>query len=143
MRPGGAAGGFGEVVDRFNQRRFRRIGVDVEDKHLAGVETREPELAAVVSEPAVVRFVATVDGDAVDDFAERRRARFYIDGDQLVRAIAQAFDAERPDIDELLLAFDSREVRGRTGFITARDRGNKSKTKKKSEDGGCFHVVGL
>src|SRR3954469_20552013 len=107
----GAAGGFSEIVDRLSQLRFRRIGVDVEDEQFAGIETGEPKLAAVVGEPAVVRFVAAIDGHAVDYFAERGRARFYIDGNEFVSAIAQAFDTERPNIDELFLAFDAGHVR--------------------------------
>src|SRR3954466_10952485 len=142
MRSGGAAGGFSEIVDRPGQLRFRRIGVDVEDEELARVETREPELTAVVGEPAMVRFVAAIHGDAVDDFGVRRRARFYIDSNELVCAIAQAFDTERPDIDEFFLAFDAGHVRGGTGFIGARDRGSKSKGKSKNEEGECFHVGG-
>src|SRR3954471_13692682 len=106
MGTGGAAGGFSEIVDRLSQLRFGGIGVDVEDEELAGVETREPKLAAVVGEPAVVRFVAAIHGNAVDDFAERGRARFYIVGNEFVSAIAEAFDTERPNIDELFLAFD-------------------------------------
>ena len=85
--------------------------MDVEDKDLAGFETGEPELAAIVGEPAVMRFVAPLDGRAADDFAVGRRAGLYIDGDKFVRAIAQTFDAERPDIDELFLPLDAGEIR--------------------------------
>jgi hypothetical protein len=58
-----------EIVDRLSQLRVRGIGVDVEDEELAVLEPGEPELAAIVGEPAVMSFVAAADGDAVDDFA--------------------------------------------------------------------------
>ena len=85
--------------------------MDIEDKDLAGIETGEPELAAIVGESAVVRFVASLDGRAADDFAVGRRAGLYIDGDEFVRAVAQTFDAERPHIDELFLSVDAGEIR--------------------------------
>ena len=109
--PASAAGGLGEIVDRLYQLRFRRIGVDIEDEDLAGIETGEPELAAIVSESAVMRLVASLDGNAVDDFAVVRRAGLYIDGNKFVRAIAQTFDTERPDINELLLPVDAGKIR--------------------------------
>jgi hypothetical protein len=88
-----AAGGFGEIVDRLREFRFCRVGVDIEDKHLAVLETGEPELAAIVGKSAVMRFVAPFDGNAVDDFAVARRIGFCIDGDELVVTIAETFDA--------------------------------------------------
>lgn len=66
--------------------------MDVEDKDLAVLKTGEPELAAVVGESTVMRFVAPFDGNAVDDFAVGRRAGLYVDGDKFVRAVAQTFN---------------------------------------------------
>src|SRR5205807_3925806 len=111
MRPDGTAGSLGEIVDRLRQLRFRRIGVDIEDENAAAFEAGEPELAAIVGEPTVMRLVAPVDRNAVDDFAVAGRTGFYIDGDELVHAIAHTFDAERPNVNELLLAFDAGKVR--------------------------------
>ena len=95
--------------------------MDVEDEDLAAFEAGEPELAAVVGEPAVMRLIASVDRRAADDFAVVRRAGLYVDRDEFVRAIAHSFDAERPDIDELFLSIDAGEVRRRAGFIGARN----------------------
>ncbi len=111
MRSDGAAGGFGEIVDGLDQFRFRRIGMHIKDKDAAGLETGEPELTPVVGESAVVRFVASLDGIAADDFAIGGRARFDIHGDQFVRAVAQTFNAERPNVNELLLPIDAGKVR--------------------------------
>src|SRR5437773_8160490 len=111
MRPDGAAGSLGEIVDCLRQLRFRRIGVDVEDKNAAAFEAGGPELTAVVGEPAMMRLISSLDGPAADDSAGGGPARFYIDGDEFIGAIAHAFDAERPDIDKLLLAVDAGEIR--------------------------------
>jgi len=85
--------------------------VHIENKNAASIETCEPELAAIVGKSAVVRFVPALDGRAADDFTVARRAGFYIDSDKFVRAIAETFDAKRPNIDELLLTLDAGEVR--------------------------------
>ena len=122
MRSDGAAGRLCEMVDRFDELRFRRIGVDVEDKDLAALETGEPELAAIVSKSAVMRFVPSFDRNAVEDFAVGRRAGFRIDGDEFVVAVAETFNAESPDVDEFFLSVDAGEVRRRAGFIGASRR---------------------
>src|SRR5437867_12680078 len=106
MRSDGTTGSLGEIVNRLCQFRFRRIGVDIEDKNAAAFEAGEPELPAVVGEPAVMRLITSIDGRAADDFAVARRARFYVHGNELVRAIAQTFDAEGPNIDKLFLSLD-------------------------------------
>ena len=134
VRSRGAAGGVGEVVDGLDQLRFRRIGVDVEDEDLAALQTGEPELAAVVGEAAVVRFVAAIDGNTVDDFAVVGRAGLYVDGDKFVRAIAQTFYTECPNIDELFLTFDPGEVRRGTGFIGERNPETKGECERER---GC------
>ena len=92
----------------------------VEDEDLAVLETGEPELTPVVGEAAMMRFVAALDGNSVNDFAVGGRAGPYVDGDKLVHAIAQTFNPERPNIDKLLLALDASEVGRRAGFIGAR-----------------------
>ncbi|MGA7152205.1 MAG: hypothetical protein WBY84_12515, partial [Pseudolabrys sp.] len=66
MRPDRAASGLGKVVDCLNQSRLRRIGVNVEDENLARIKTGAPELAPIVREPGVVRFVASIDGGSAD-----------------------------------------------------------------------------
>src|SRR5437773_7055454 len=62
MRPDGAAGCFGEVVDCLRQLRFRRIAMHIEDENAAAFEAGEPELTAVVGEPAVMGLIASLDG---------------------------------------------------------------------------------
>ena len=114
----------------FIELRFRRIGVDVEDEDLAALETGEPELAAIVGEPAVMRLVAALDRVAVDDFAVAGRAGLHVDGDEFVRAVAETFDAERPDIDELLLPFDAGQVGRGAGFIGARSAQAESESER-------------
>ena len=62
MRSDGTAGSLGEIVDCLRQLRFRRIGVDIEDENAAGFEAGQPELTAVVGEPAVMRLITSIDG---------------------------------------------------------------------------------
>src|SRR5436190_20837576 len=119
MRSGRAAGGFREIVDRLDQLRIRRIGVDVENKHAAGIEPGQPKLAPVVGESAMVRFVASRNGRAVDDLAVGGRAGSYINRYQLVRAVAHPFYAQGPDLNKFLLTIDARQVRRRTRFVGA------------------------
>src|SRR5207244_3737061 len=104
MRSGRATGGLGEIVDRLHQFRFRRIAMHVEDEHAAAFEAGEPELATIVGKTAVVRFVSSLDRSSTDDLAVGGRARLYINSDKFVRAIAQTFDTERPNVDELFLS---------------------------------------
>src|SRR5437870_5861704 len=111
MRSNGAAGGFGEIVDRLDVPRLRRIAVHVKDKDAAVFKAGEPELAPVIGEPAVVRLIAPLDGIAADDLAIGGRAGLYINGDKFVGAVAQTFDTERPNINELLLPIDAGKVR--------------------------------
>src|SRR5438876_9205767 len=58
----GAAGCLGEIVDRLRQLRFRRIAMHIEDENAAAFEAGEPELTAVVGEPAVMGLIASLDG---------------------------------------------------------------------------------
>ena len=67
-----------------------------------------------------MRFVASADRVAVDDLAVVGRAGLHVHDDELVRAVAEALDAERPDIDEFLLPFDAGEVGRGAGFVGAR-----------------------
>ena len=64
-----------------------------------------------------MRLVPSADRVAVDDLAVIRRAGLHVHGDELVRAVAESFDAERPDVDEFLLPFDAGEVGRGAGFI--------------------------
>ena len=86
-------------------------------KILLRLQSGEPELAAVIRESAVMRLVPSADRMAVDDFAVVRRAGLHVHDDEFVRAVAEAFDAERPDIDEFLLPFDAGEVGRGAGFV--------------------------
>src|SRR5205809_1780341 len=62
MRPDGAAGSLGKIVDCLRQLRFRRIAMHIEDENAAAFEAGEPELTAVVGEPAVMSLIASLDG---------------------------------------------------------------------------------
>src|SRR5437867_7624853 len=62
MRPDGAAGSLGKIVDCLRQLRFRRIAMHIEDENAAAFEAGEPELTAVVGEPAVMGLIASLDG---------------------------------------------------------------------------------
>ena len=119
MRSGRTAGGFLEVVDGLHVSRVRRISVHIENKHAAVLKAGQPELAPIIGESAVVCFVASTNGSGADDFAVIRRSGLYIHSHEFVRTIAQAFHAERPNIDELLLPLDASKVRRRAGFIRA------------------------
>src|SRR5207249_445159 len=66
VRADGSARDLLEILDRFQVARAGGRGMDVVDKNLAGFEAGEPELATIVGEPAVMRFVPAADGVAVD-----------------------------------------------------------------------------
>ena len=97
----------------------------------------EPELAAVVGESAVMRLVPSADGIAVDDFAVGGRTGLHVHDDEFVRAVAESFDAERPDIDEFLLPFDAGEVGRGAGFIGARNSRAESETEREDASEDC------
>src|SRR5207248_5933573 len=107
----------------------------IEDENAAAFEAGEPELTAVVSEPAMMRLISSLDGRAADDFAVGGRARFYIDGDKFIGTIAHTFDAERPDIDKLLLSVDAGEIRRRTGLIGTQNTCIESEKERADNDG--------
>jgi hypothetical protein len=119
-----AASGLLEVLDGFQVERTARLRMHVEDEDLAALQAGQPKLAPVVGEAAVVRFVPSADRVGVDDFAVTGRTGFDIHGDQFVRAVAQTFDAERPDVNEFLLPFDAGQVGRGAGFIgVSREQG--------------------
>ena len=94
------------------------IGADVEDENLAVVETARPEIFAIVGESHVMRFSAPADGNRVNHLAISRGAGNDVDRHQLVGSIADAFLAERPDMEILLLTFDQPGHEGRVaGFV--------------------------
>jgi len=111
---------FLERRDRLRELRFGRIGRNVEHEDRAVVDARQPQLAAVVGEAAVMRLVAPADRDRLDRLAESGRAFSHVDGDELVGAVAHALDAERPDIDVVLLAGDLRHVGRLAGLVGKR-----------------------
>ena len=82
------------------------FGAHVEDVDLAVVEAAGPKIFAIVGEAHVMRFAAAADGNLVNHFAVGLGCRIHVDGDELVRSVAQARHAERPDMDEILLALD-------------------------------------
>src|SRR5215218_5549493 len=82
-----------------------------------------PELAPVVGEAAMMRLVTPADRDRLDRLAESGRAFSHVDGDELVGAVAHALDAERPDIDVVLLAGDLRHVGRLAGLVGKRRAG--------------------
>ena len=101
----------GKIVDRLNGLRPGRISVHIEDEDAAGVETCQPELAAIVGESAVMGFVAPINGNTANNFPVRRRAGFYIDRDKFVSAVTHSFHAKRPHVNELFLTVDAGEIR--------------------------------
>src|SRR5437868_2171168 len=111
MRPDRSAGGFGEIVYGLHKARSRGVGVHVKNKYAATIKTCEPELAPVIRKSTVVRLVSTFDGGAADHFAVVRRAGLYIDSHKFIRAVSEAFNAERPDVNELFLTIDAGEIR--------------------------------
>jgi hypothetical protein len=70
-------------------RGFGRIRVNVVDEDLAALQTGQPELAAIIGEPAVMRLVASAERVRVNDLAVIRRARLHVERDELVRAVAE------------------------------------------------------
>src|ERR1043166_5118047 len=89
----------------------------VEDEYLAALQPGQPELPAVIGEAAVMRLVPSADGVMVNDLAVVRRSRLDVHDDEFVRAVAEALDAERPDVEEFLLALDAGQVGRRAGFV--------------------------
>src|SRR5882724_6713368 len=111
MRSNRAARGRSEIVDGLQVARSRRVSVHVENKHVAGIEACQPELAPVIGKSTVVRLVSPLDRRAADDFAVIRRPGLYIDGCKFICAISEAFNPECPHINELLLTIDARKIR--------------------------------
>jgi len=91
--------------------------MNVEYVDVAGIQTAGPQIAAVIGEPHVVGLVASADGDGIDDLAVGGRVRPHVDGHQLVGFVSHALHAERPDVDEFLLAGDFRHVGRLAGLI--------------------------
>jgi len=58
--------------------------VHVENENPARLQAREPELAAIIGEAAVVRFVASPDRLGINDFAVRGRARLDVHDNEFV-----------------------------------------------------------
>src|SRR5207302_10561752 len=107
-----------EIADRARELRRGRIPADVEHPDAVVRQPARPQVAPVVGESHVVRLDAGPGGDLADHLAVALRLRIDVDRDQLVGAVAQPFDAERPDVDVVLLALDElRDVRRIAGFI--------------------------
>src|SRR5467141_2797481 len=121
MRPE-ESGFLPEIGDRAHQLRRGRIPADVEHPDAVVRQAARPQVAAVVGESHVVRLDAGPGGDLADHLAVALRLRIDVDRDQLVGAVAQPFDAERPDVDVILLALDElRDVRRIAGLIVMCD----------------------
>ena len=102
MRAGCAAALLHEVFNDFDKLRLCGIGGDIEDEDLAVRQPGRPELAPIVGEAAMMGFMPPADRGGEDRLPKGRRVFARIDGDELVRPIAQALDPQRPDVDEIL-----------------------------------------
>jgi hypothetical protein len=72
----------------------------------------------------------------MDHLAVAGRAGLYIDNYQLVSAITKPFDAQGPDIDELLLPLDPGHVRRGASFVSPQDGSKKVAGKNEERE---FH----
>src|SRR5580658_3380617 len=95
-----------QIADHLDEFRMRGVGTHIEYVDLAVVEAAGPEIFAVVRESHVMRFAAAADGNLVNDFSVGFGRGIHIDGDELVRSVAQAGHAECPHMHEILLALD-------------------------------------
>src|SRR5262245_10394407 len=111
-------GVFHESVESFKELRLGRIGGDIEDKNLTIVEPAHPQIAPVIGETAVVSFVATADRNTGEDFSILLSLlRIGTKGDEFVRAVADSFSSQSPDIHEILLAGDLWQIGGLASLI--------------------------
>ncbi len=69
MRSNDATAFGNKIGDGSGQARFGRIAVYVENKDLAGVQSRRPQVFAVIGEARVVGFVAATHRHRVDDLS--------------------------------------------------------------------------
>src|SRR3989449_1947239 len=114
-----------EGVDGADQLRVRGVRRHVEDPDLAVVEPPGPEVTAVVAEARMMRLVPAAERHRGDHLAVMRRVRGGgADGDQLIGAVAHALDAERHDVDVVLLPGDLGHVRRHAGLVGAGRGGN-------------------
>ena len=88
-----------------------RIGGDVENENLAGVEARGPQRPAVVGEAGVVGLVPSGNRRTVDDLPVAFGFGIYVNGDEAVVAVAHPLDSQRPDVDVVFLPGHLREER--------------------------------
>jgi hypothetical protein len=113
-----------------------RIGGNIENEDLARVEPGNPVLAPVVGQSAMMGLVSATDRVGVDHLAKCRGVLSDVHGDQFVGTIADALDAEGPDIDELFLALDLGHVGGLARLV-GQCRGNHGHEAHRSQDRGC------
>ena len=112
------------------------LRIHVEDENLAAVQTAKPQLAPVVGKSTVMRLKSSADRVTLNDLAEVRRTWLDVHRDELVGAISESFDPERPDVEKLLLPFDAGEVGRGTRFIGARcECGRRHREEGGGEDG--------
>ena len=117
VRTNQPAGGVHEVGDDLVQHGLARVGVDVKDEDLAGVEASGPQVLAIVGEAGVMRFVAPAHRQGVDHLAVGVGPGIGVDGDELVLLVPHPFDAQRPDVDVVFLALDLGDVGRHAGLV--------------------------
>ena len=117
MGPDNAAGLLDEVVNGAMQLGRCRICVDIEDEDFAGVQARGPQVAAIIGQARVVRFVAATHGNRVDDLRIGLGVRVNVYGDEFVLTVANALKAQRPDIHRVFLAHDLGHIWRHAGFV--------------------------
>src|SRR5258706_16272940 len=108
---------FLEIINRLHVARPGGIRMNVVDEDFAALQAGEPKLASIIRESAVMRLMAAFERMTVNDLAVIRRTRLHVERDKFVRAVAEAFDAQRPDINEFLLPLDADEIGRGAGFI--------------------------
>ena len=107
-----------EIAHGTHELRLGRIGRDVEHPDAALRQAARPQMPPVVGEAHVVRLGARAGGHRVGHFAVGLGLGIDVHGNQLVRAVAEALDTERPDVDVVFLALDQlRDVRRITGLV--------------------------
>ena len=91
--------------------------MDIKDKNPVGVQPGRPQVAAVIRQSRVMGLVTAAHREGVDYLAVIFRLRIDVNGNQLVLFVPKTLHAQRPDIDEILLADDFRHVRRHAGLV--------------------------
>jgi hypothetical protein len=110
-------GALGEIVNGIDQLGLARVGMDVEDIDLAVVQAAGPEEAAVVGKAGMVGLALPAHRHLRHHLAEFRRLWIDVERDELVGAVAHAFDAQRPHVQVVLLPLDQVREIGRVACL--------------------------